>query len=245
MKTKICSTCKIEKPISEFHKRIDGILGCFARCKECNHNHYVVWYIDKGKEYHNNYYKINKKIKAKYNKKYQKENKIQIKEQKRKYRKQNKEKIKLSNKNWRNIHKEEIKQKTKIYQQKNRNKINKQRANQKRNRRMVDINFKLSTNLRTYLRNSLKQNSKSDNTFKLLSCDIEFLKQHLESQFKKGMSWYNYGRGWNGKKEWHIDHIYPCASFDLSNTEEQQICFHWSNLQPLWAFDNLSKGNKI
>ena len=51
------------------------------------------------------------------------------------------------------------------------------------------------------------------------------------------MSWDNYG-------DWHIDHIRPCCSFDLSKIEEQEKCFHYSNLQPLWAEENMTKGGK-
>jgi hypothetical protein len=73
----------------------------------------------------------------------------------------------------------------------------------------------------------------------LLGCTIDFFKNHLESKFVEGMSWQNYGKGW------HIDHIIPCVSFDLSKPEEQRKCFHFSNLQPLWAVDNIRKGTKI
>ena len=73
---------------------------------------------------------------------------------------------------------------------------------------------------------------------KLLGCSLDFLKQYLEFQFKKGMSWSNYGK-------WHIDHIKPCASFDLSKPNEQHKCFNYINLQPLWAIDNLRKKDKI
>lgn len=69
----------------------------------------------------------------------------------------------------------------------------------------------------------------------LLGCTYEQLLAHLESQFSDGMNWENYG-------EWHIDHIRPCASFDLLDPEEQRKCFHYTNLQPLWALDNLLKG---
>jgi hypothetical protein len=70
----------------------------------------------------------------------------------------------------------------------------------------------------------------------LLGCSIEFLKKHLETQFTEGMSWDNYT--YYG---WHIDHIKPCKLFDLSKPEEQQKCFHYSNLQPMWWHDNLIK----
>jgi len=74
----------------------------------------------------------------------------------------------------------------------------------------------------------------------LVGASIESVRAHLEQQFKPGMTWANYG-----KIGWHIDHIKPCASFDLSDPNQQKACFHYSNLQPLWALDNLSKGAKL
>ena len=76
---------------------------------------------------------------------------------------------------------------------------------------------------------------KTKATFELLEeCSTDELNKHLESLFQQGMSWDNYG-------EWHIDHIRPCASFDLTDFEQQKQCFHYSNLQPLWAADNFAK----
>ena len=81
---------------------------------------------------------------------------------------------------------------------------------------------------------------KCDKTMMLIGCSVDALKQHLESLFKPGMTWDNWGvRGW------HIDHIRPCASFDLSDPEQQKQCFHWSNLQPMWWRDNIVKGAKL
>ena len=61
------------------------------------------------------------------------------------------------------------------------------------------------------------------------------------------MSWSNYGTGWYGKgmSEWHVDHIIPLTSFDLRIPEQQKLCFHYSNLQPLWALENLVKHDKV
>jgi hypothetical protein len=73
----------------------------------------------------------------------------------------------------------------------------------------------------------------------VLGCDAAFLKQWIEQQFKRGMRWENYG------KRWHIDHIVPCSAFDLANPEDQKRCFHYSNLRPLWAYDNHSKHARI
>jgi len=72
---------------------------------------------------------------------------------------------------------------------------------------------------------------------RLVGCSMEQLRKHLEEQFAAGMSWENYGK-------WHMDHIKPCASFDLSREAEQHKCFHYTNLQPLWAKDNLRKSAK-
>jgi hypothetical protein len=72
----------------------------------------------------------------------------------------------------------------------------------------------------------------------LIGCSVPQLRKHLEAQFTEGMTWDNHG-------EWHIDHIKPCASFDLTDAEQQLECFNYTNLQPLWASDNLSKGAKV
>lgn len=91
-------------------------------------------------------------------------------------------------------------------------------------------------NLRTRLHNALRGNEKSGNTISLLGCSIIALKEYLTNRFKNGMNWDNYG-------EWHIDHIVPCAKFDLRHPEEQKKCFHYTNLQPLWALDNILKSD--
>lgn len=104
-------------------------------------------------------------------------------------------------------------------------------------KRKIDPIFKLIDNIRKRINNAIKTNSKSENTIRLLGCTIEDLKIHLESMFKNGINWNNYG-------DWHIDHIRPCNSFDLSKPKEQRKCFHYSNLQPLWAVDNLKKSGK-
>jgi len=104
-------------------------------------------------------------------------------------------------------------------------------------RRKKDPAFKILTILRGRIRQALKGYNKSDLTVKLLGCSIEEFWIHLEKKFTRGMTRENHG-------EWHVDHIIPCASFDLSKPEEQVKCFHYTNLQPLWAIDNLKKGDR-
>lgn len=81
---------------------------------------------------------------------------------------------------------------------------------------------------------------KCDLTKNLIGCSVDALIAHIESQFAEGMHWGNHGlRGW------HIDHILPCASFDMADPEQQRKCFHYTNLQPLWGSDNIRKKDNI
>tara|TARA_B110000503_G_C6847029_1_gene289200 strand:- start:49 stop:585 length:537 start_codon:yes stop_codon:yes gene_type:complete len=98
-------------------------------------------------------------------------------------------------------------------------------------------NFRLRSLLRSRLWKAINQDKKQSGMFDLLGCTIDELKVYLEKQFTTGMTWDNQGA-------WHIDHIKPCASFDLTKESEQRKCFHYTNLQPLWAKDNLIKGDK-
>ena len=90
------------------------------------------------------------------------------------------------------------------------------------------------------LANSKQKNvNKNDFTQEFLGCSPTFLKKYLEKKFKSGMNWKNYG-----PKGWHVDHIKPLSKFNIENIEEQYKAFHYSNLQPMWAMDNLKKSNK-
>lgn len=109
-----------------------------------------------------------------------------------------------------------------------------------RSRRQSDMSFRLVSNLRRRLWREIAQRKtrKSARTKELIGCDLAALRSHLEAKFLPGMAWSNYG-------EWHIDHIRPCASFDLTDPEQQKACFHYMNLQPLWARENQSKGGRV
>ena len=111
----------------------------------------------------------------------------------------------------------------------------------KKKRLKTDPEFKLRESLSHRVRRAIydQRGSKSAKTLELLGCSIKEVRIHLENQFREGMTWENHGI-----YGWHIDHIIPCSSFDLTKKEEQIKCFHYTNLQPLWAEENLSKGNK-
>jgi hypothetical protein len=102
--------------------------------------------------------------------------------------------------------------------------------------------YRLQQNLRARIHLALKRHRlrKVVRTFDITGCSIEFLAGWLESRFQDGMTWDN--RGMFG---WHIDHVIPCSAFDLSDPEQLRQCFHYTNLQPLWAKDNLRKSNFV
>ena len=121
---------------------------------------------------------------------------------------------------YRNANREEIREKNRIYQRKwKQNPVN----------RAVH-------NMRSRLVDCITKGTKSASTMELLGCSSEDFMKHISSQFTEGMTWSNYG-------EWHIDHIKPVASFDMSLPEDQRKCFHYSNLQPLWSEDNWHKSS--
>jgi hypothetical protein len=172
---------------------------------------------------------------------HKKERKIYLENNKQKficYRKKyyqiNKEKAKQ----YYQEHKIEVIQKHKNYYEKNKEKILYRIKIYQNKKIKIDINFRLAAYLRTRIWHALKGNPKLSTTMKLVGCNIKQLKHHLEKQFIKGMTWKNYGK-------WEIDHIRPCASFDLSKPSEQKKCFYYKNLQPLWKEINRRKQGKI
>ncbi len=108
-----------------------------------------------------------------------------------------------------------------------------------RSRRETDPAFKLLCTLRSRLRLALKAKgaSKACRTIELCGCTLRELRVHTEARFTGGMTWENHGK-------WHVDHIRPCATFDLLDEAQQRECFHFSNLQPMWALDNFRKSNR-
>ena len=148
------------------------------------------------------------------------------------YYKKNKDVINAKNKIWRDSNKDKIKAYHKAHSQVRRENEN--------NRFKSDIQYKLTKNLRNRLYSSIKDDYKTGSAVRDLGCSIDELKVYLESKFQPGMSWDN----WNCNG-WHIDHIKPLSSFDLTDRNQFLQACHYTNLQPLWAKDNICKRDKI
>jgi len=220
---KICSKCKIEKLFIEFSKIKNCKYGINSICKCCTN------------EYSRNVYNKNKEIIQKAHKEYNNINKEKLKVQKKKYRIKNQDIIKEVRKKYLNNNRDKIKNQHKEYFIKNKEDIYKYR----KNRRILNLNCKILDVLRSRLYKVIKTQcgTKNKRTLELLGCSVEFFKEHLEKQFKDGMTWENHS--YYG---WHIDHIRPCASFDLGDPRQQEACFHYTNMQPLWWDENFKKG---
>jgi len=215
------------------------------------------------KQYKKEWYLKNKERIKQYKKEWRLNNREKIIQQKKEHYLKNKKHYNQYAKEWRLKNKEKIKQwrlnnREKIIQQKKEHYLkNKKRYNQyakkwrlknkkhireyynkyDRKRLKTDSNYKLVKLIRNRIKSVLKGIYKSKSTIKLLGCSVEECWQHLESKFQPGMTRENHGL-------WHVDHIIPCAAFDLKCPVQQLACFHYTNLQPLWAIDNIKKGAK-
>jgi len=164
---------------------------------------------------------------------------IKRKEYMKEYHQKNKNKRNETSKKWRENNRERYNKQVNKSYHKHKNKIIKRQVEYNRKRYQTDINWILRRRLRARMHQALKGILKSKKTMELLGIpNVDFLKTWIECKFKEGMTWEN-------RHLWHIDHIKPCSSFDLTKPEEQAKCFHYTNLQPLWASENLSKGNRI
>ena len=162
------------------------------------------------------------------NKKWREENAEKIKN----YMKENSQKRKEYTKNYRKENSQKIKKYMKKWSEEN-----KQRKNEyQKNKYKTDPLFKLKCNIRGMVNRAIK----TKRTEEIIGCSYKHLKLHIESQFTEGMSWENYG-----KFGWHIDHKNPLSWYELTNEEEVAKANHYSNLQPMWAEENLSKGNRF
>jgi hypothetical protein len=227
MEKKVCNECNLEKYINEYHKRQNGKYGRFAICKECRKK------ISQRK-WANNENNIQEKHKD-----YVKNHKEQKLDTQKKYRENNKEKLSISRKIYYQKNKEKESRRVMEYYYNNKDYVVRRNINYNKDKLNEDSFFKLKTYVRNRIKKflTLKNITKKNKTFDIVGCLPEQLKEHIEKQFTEGMCWEKMG------KYIHIDHIIPLSS---AKTEEEilKLC-HYTNLQPLWAEENLKKKDKI
>lgn len=170
----------------------------------------------------------------KYQKEYRKNNKKQISERTKLARIENKIKISEQRKKRYIKNKDKLLDNHKKWYQKNKLRSNEYHKQYIKSKRKNDILFRVKCSLRARLHHFV--NKKNKRTLEYLGLSLDEYKTYLSKMFDSNMNWDNYG-------EWHIDHIIPLSS--AKNEKELIRLFHYTNTQPLWAKDNLKKGNKI
>lgn len=130
------------------------------------------------------------------------------------------------------------------WREKNQEKFWKTRTARSQRRWRTDVQYRLSMYLRSRLSVLLKKRggSKTCATQQLCGCSFQELRRYIEIQWEPGMTWDNWGRD---NHCWQIDHKVPVSTFDLRDPDQQKLCFHYTNLQPLWAPENRAKSNKL
>lgn len=219
---KTCKICKTTKELDQFHKKAMGKFGVDSVRTICRKQMSAAKYQDNSD-----------KIKAATNA-YKAANREVIREKSREYDKQNAEKIAFRKAKYRQ--QEYVKERERVRGKNNRE----YQRNYNNDKRKNSLQYRLKCVLRTRIGNFMRGvGQKQGSAVKDLGCTIDELITYLESKFTEGMNWNNYGI--NG---WHVDHVKPLATFDLTVREEFLQACHYTNLQPLWAEDNFRKNRK-
>jgi hypothetical protein len=169
-------------------------------------------------------------------KKWAKNNREKVRARRKKCRDKNREKYNATARKKYKINPEKRRESNRKSHQ--RPEYRKKRRAREKERYHTDPQFKIANNLRCLTYSALNGKNKSASTITLLGCTVPRFLEHLEQQFQPGMTWENKGT-------WHLDHMMPVASFDLTDPEQQRRCFHYTNFQPLWGPENCSKCDKI
>ena len=210
---RICNKCKQDKQDADFYT-VPNSDRLRTICKQC--------ICQQASEYDNSHKDKVKQTKAAY----RANNRGKFRARYKGYYERNKDKINLQHKAYRATPEAKLKHKE----------ANKLRQRKYRANPMKKVINSCRRRIHHALTNQLT--SKTTRTLELTGCTVAQLVAHLENQFTNGMTWDNYGL-----KGWHIDHIKPVSSFNLMDANEQKLCFHFTNLQPLWWFDNLKKSS--
>jgi hypothetical protein len=238
---KKCCKCKIEFLASYefFHSNKSKKDGFSTECKKCKALQDKI-YRENNKEK----LKIKSKIYGDNNKdkihlrqkEFYLENKDKILLDNKKHYQENKDQVQTRNKIWHNNNIEKVREYQKQYKQDNKERRNRN----EREKYNSDPNRKIVVNLRNRINKFVKDKEKSKTTMELLGCSLEEFKKYFSNQFIIGMTWDKFMNG-----EIHMDHMVPCIWFDLKDPEQQKLCFHYSNIQPLWEKDNLIKNDNL
>jgi hypothetical protein len=223
---KICLKCKRDLPLNSFYVR-GNKKGLRPYCKECHLRERRERYKDDPKCRENSRLQSTR---------WAKDHKDRIKEIVSKSFLKYREKYLAIKRKWREDHPEESRANGRRWYNRDR------QTKYVREKRRSDPTLRLISNQRTRVYFALKRKdiNKKSSTLSLVGCSIFQLKNHLAGKFREGMTWENHG-----KFGWHVDHIKPLASFDFSDPKQIEVAFHFSNLQPLWWYENLRKSNKI
>jgi hypothetical protein len=221
---KTCSKCGEEKPLEEFNLKDPKNYPILRRrdCKRCQ-SEYLLGYREGNREI----------IKTQKADAYLL-NRSEIRAQQNQSRKENPEKTKKQKAESYVRHRDKIRVQHKVYYRNNTGKIKAAVKKYSKERFKLDPAFRMECNLRARMRIALKGNIRSGKTFELIGGTSQELRFHIASQFSDGMSWDNCG-------QWHVDHIIPCAFFDLLRIDHQFMCFNWRNIQPMWGSENMKK----
>lgn len=239
--TKKCTKCGIDLPLSEFYEKklSGGRTGHESYCKTCRKAVGAEWrqnnpnYASKWNERHREERRISCA-------RWLQDNPEKAKAANRRWRKSNPNKKRTIDVRWRKNNPEKARAAKTRWRKSNLEKARAVKNNYEKKRKAADPGYKLMKNIRNAMNMALKHSYKAGHTTELLGCSFEYLRIHLEGQFIQGMTWDNYGR-----EGWHIDHIIPVSYFDHGDPEQQKRAWHYTNLQPLWAKDNIRKSNKI
>ena len=227
--TKKCTRCNETKELTEFSKHREGKNGLRPACKACCKAYNKKWNFE------------NREARRAYKKQYD----IDNRDKNQAYYQANKESIISRTREWYEANKDYKAEYDKVYQEENKERLKAQGLEYRKNNKDIiqakwteryrnDIEFRITDNMRKRVRKALNGNSKSASTIELLGCTGEYFRDHLKQQFTEGMTWDNI----------HVDHILPVSAFNMKLKKHQKYAFHWSNCQPLFAVDNMSKNDK-
>lgn len=177
---------------------------------------------------------------------YRRKNADKVRKRSAEYIRKNLDKVRKNQSEWRRKNADKLRKYSAEYYRKNTDKLRKTKAEYRRKnadkvrKKSAEYSRRIEVRIVRDQRSRLKQiiGSTSVRRHEMTGCTPKQLRDHIESQFVKGMTWENQGR-------WHIDHIMPCSAFDLTKPDQVKVCFNWQNLRPIWAKKNLRKGKKI